>query len=112
MKIKLMKNYLGFMEKVRESSKPVLRQLYSLETRDVRTVAGTYLRNILLLTNKSTVDDLQVCQVDSFIYHQIGDTWRVGLVKELIDLKHGDLMLPEGWTAEEFVIILDFACTQ
>jgi hypothetical protein len=114
MKIKLMKNYLGFMKKVRESSKPVLRQLYSLASRDVRTVTGTNLRNILLLTNKSTVDDLEACQVDSIMYHQIGeeDTWRIGLVKELIDLKHGDLILPEEWTAEELELILDFACTQ
>ena len=60
------------------------------------------------------MDDLEACQVDSIMYHQIGeeDTWRIGLVKELIDLKHGDLILPEGWTAEELELILDFACTQ
>ena len=72
-KIKLIKNYLGFIKKVRESSKPVFRQLYSLASRDVRTVTGTNLRNILLLTNKSTVDDLEACQVDSIMYHQIGE---------------------------------------
>jgi hypothetical protein len=49
------------------------------------------------------VDDPEACQVDSIMYHKTGevDTWRIGLVKELLDIKHGNLILPEEWNAEE-----------
>ena len=58
MKIKLIKNYLGFIKRARESPKYVLRQLYQLASRDVRTVTGSNLRNILMLTNTLKMDNL------------------------------------------------------
>ena len=58
MKMKILKNYLSFIQQVKKSTKHVLRQLYSLASNDVRTVTGQNLRNILLLTNKLHVDQL------------------------------------------------------
>ena len=52
------RGYLGFIERVRKSAKPVLRQLYHLASRDVKTATGTNLRNILMLTDKLQVDDM------------------------------------------------------
>ena len=114
MKLKLIRNYLGFIKKIRESSKPVLRLLYSLASTDVRTVTGSNLRNILLLTNKLQVANLEPSLVDTIKYHQIEDRdkWRTGLVKELIDIKHGGVYISEEWPAGELDMILDFACTQ
>ena len=73
MKIKLMRNYLGFIKRIKESSKPVLRQLYMLASSDVRTVTGSNLRNILLLTDKLQVEDLEPSLVDNIIYLKIDD---------------------------------------
>jgi hypothetical protein len=114
MKIKLMRNYLGFIKRIKDSSKPVLRQLYMLASRDVRTVTGSNLRNILLLTDKLHVEDLEPSLVKNIMYHKIEDKdmWRVGMVKELLDMKHGDVLLPDGWSVEELDMILDYACTQ
>ena len=53
MKIKLMRNYLGFIKRIKDSSKTVVKQLYMLASSDVRTVTGSYLRNILLLTDNA-----------------------------------------------------------
>ena len=114
MKLKLIKDYLGFISRIRTSSKPVLKQLYSLASNDVRTVTGSNLRNILLLTSKTHVDELQPSLVNTIEYNKIEerDLWRVNLVKELIDLKHGDLVIPDGWTEGELDMIMNFACTQ
>lgn len=97
-----------------KESKPVLRQLYKIASSDVRTVTGGNLRNILLLTDKLQVEDLEPSLVDNIMYHKIEDKdiWRVGMIKELMDMKHGDVLLPEGWSKEELDMILDYACTQ
>ena len=81
-KTKIMRGYLGFIKRVRNSSKHVLRQLYHLASRDVRTVTGSNLRNILMLTNKVQVDELEPSVVDYMAYHRVeeNNTWRVGMV--------------------------------
>ena len=114
MKTKLIRNFLNFIKSIKESSKPVLKQLYDLTKDDVRTTTGSNLRNILLLTNKLHVDELHPGIVDSIKYHQIEqkEMWRISMVTELIDLNHGDLITPEGWTAEELEMILNFVCTE
>ena len=109
-----MKNYMGFIKRVRESPKYVLRQLYDIASRDVRTVTGSNLRNILMLTNTLQVDDLDQSMVDMIKYHKMEETemWRIGLINELINIKHGDINLPEGWTHDDLEAIMDFTCTQ
>ena len=114
MKIRLISNYLRFIQSVKDSSKPVLKQLYNLTKDDVRTTTGSNLRNILLLTNQLHVDDLYPGLVENIQYHQIeeNELWRISMVKELLDLKHGDKIAPEGWSDVELDMILDYMCTE
>ena len=39
-------------------------------------------------------------------YHRLEEnkTWKVGMVKELIDMKQGHLLPPEGWSKEEYFL--------
>ena len=114
MKIKLIKNYLDFIKRIKTSSKPVLRQLYSIASKDVRTVTGSNLRNILLLTDLANIEQLQPGSVDSIFYHKVveKETWRINMMKELLDLKHGNLIIPDEWSSDELDLILKFVCTQ
>ena len=50
-----------------------------MASRDVRTDTGTNLRNILMLTDKLQVDDLEPSLMDSMTYHRIEEhnIWRV-----------------------------------
>ena len=114
MKIKLIRSFLKFINSVKESTKPVLRQLYYLAKDDVRTTTGCNLRNILLLTNKLSVDDLNVDLVENIKYQQIEekDLWRIGMVKELIEIKQGNVTLPEDWSREDLDSILNTVCTE
>ena len=110
----LMRNFLNFISKIRQSQKPVLRQLYSVVKDDVRTTTGSNLRNILLLTSLSSVDDLKPSIADQIKYQVISDRdkWRVPLIQEAIDMKNGVVSLPDGWSFDELEEILEFACTQ
>ena len=100
MKIKVLRNYLNFIKQIRNSPKHVLRQLYSLASSDARTVTGQNLRNILLLTDKLHVDQLDPSVVNTIKYHEIekNDMWRISMVNEILDIKYGKMVLPDGWT--------------
>ena len=67
-----------------------------------------------MLTNKVQVDELEPSVVDNMAYHRVeeNNTWRVGMVKELINMKQGDLLPPEGWSKEELETLMNFICTQ
>ena len=99
----VVKNFLSFMERIRKSQKPVLRQLYQITKEDVRTTTGSNLRNILLLTDLNKVDDLTPNVIKHISYKPISgnDMWRVQLTKEIIDMKSGIIETPDGWTNEE-----------
>ena len=114
MKKKLIKNFLGFILKVKNSTKPVLRELYNVAHMDVRTTTGCNLRNILLLTNQLNIDDLDPSVAEKIDYHMIEeqDEWRIPMVKELMEIKHGSILPPEGWTNGELELILNQVCTQ
>ena len=73
---------------------------------------GSNLRKILLSTKKSRVDDLSVADVEDVKYHQLDDSekWKVPLIKELIDAKHGRIDI-ENLSFEEIDETLDFLCT-
>ena len=114
MKIKLLRDYLSFIERIKKSKKPVLKQLYDLAKSDVRTTTGSNLRNILLLTDLNDVDDLHPCLVNSLQYHMVEDKeqWRVNMVKELIDIKQGVTDLTDVWSTKELETILTLLCTE
>ena len=60
------------------------------------------------------MDDLEPRLMDTIKYHHLEDnkSWRVGMVMELIDIQHGNVELPDGWSEEDLENILNLACTQ
>ena len=109
----LMRNFLSFISSIKKSSKPVVKQLYSIAKDDVRTTTGSNLRNILLRTNLSNVDELCPSAVKNIQYKELSDMdmWRIPIIRELVDIKCGDMNPPDGWTSQELQEILDLACT-
>ena len=114
MKLRLLRNYLGFIKRIQKSTKLVLRQLYQLVCTDVRTVTGSNLRNILILTNTVNVNYLHPALVDRIKYHEVevSQMWRIGLTRELLDIKYGNLSIPEGWSEEDLNEIIIDICTK
>ena len=108
-----MENFLSFIEKLRKSEKPVVRQLYGICHNDCRTTTWSNLRNILLLTSESSVDD--VCQesIKDLIYKELkeDETWKIGLIHEIIEMKLDSSLLPNGWQRDDIEEILVNICT-
>ena len=114
MRMKIIKNYLGFIRRVKESPKYVMRHLLDLASNDVKSVTGSNLRNILLQTKVMKVKDLHPNVVENIQYHHLGESqmWRVEVIRELLDIKYGNLSLPDGWTESDMQDILNITCTK
>ena len=114
MSIVVVKNFLSFITRIRESPKPVLRQLYQMTKNNVQSTTGRNLRNILVQTNLSKVDDLTPSVVGQISYKPINDNdqWRVNIIKEIMDIKSGLIETPLDWTYTEIDEILNIACSQ
>ena len=70
LRITLASRFLTFVEKLRKSEKPVLRTLLNIAEHNVRTVTGRYLRNTLLLTDKSSVLKLSISDINNVKYYK------------------------------------------
>ena len=107
----LVKRYLSFIDKIDKSSKTTLRQLLGLVRNDVRLTTGHNLRTIMMILGKNSIDELD-CITADFEYHKIEENehWKVNMVKELVDIKAGDLGV-HGMKHEEVQQILEFICT-
>ena len=79
---------------------------------DARSTTGSNLRIIALLTDRSSVDKLEINDYKAVNYHPISDQdiWRTEIIKEITDVKFNQLEVP-GFTFEEMEEILSFACT-
>ena len=97
---------------VRKSNKSSIIQLLETILKDVRFTTGSNLRTVMLQAEKNTIEELETTVVD-VKYHEIADAevWRVDFIKEVIELKLGELYV-QGFTAQEFEEILEVLCTQ
>ena len=107
----LVRRYMSFIESVRNSKKLALRQLFMAIKDDTRLTTGWNLRYTMTKTGNNRIDDLNHKNVD-FDYHLVkkDDEWKIGVVKELIDVKQGELGV-EGFNPTEISEILQFVCT-
>lgn len=110
LRITLSSRLLTFVDRLRKSEKPVLRKMLSIVENDVRTVTGRNLRNTLLLTKKSSVMKLSALDMDIVKYYKDPEMWQELCVKEILQIKEGELDHPEGWTTEELNLIFNAAC--
>ena len=94
---------MRFLKKLEMSKKQVLRQLIRMTMTNTQSVTGRNIRGILLLTQKSRVEDLDEDDVKNIQYHRLDDTeeWRVVTIKEVLEMQSGKRELPEDWSWPE-----------
>ena len=104
------KRYLNFIGQIKKSSKVALKNMFNTIKHDCLSVTGSNLRNIMLLVGKSNIEDL--CPEDHNLvkYNEIPEeeTWRVSVIKELVDVTWGESVV-EGFSREELAYILGYA---
>ena len=88
-KIILIRRFLSFVEKMKNSGKPPLVMLLSEAASDVRSTTGSNLRNIMLLAGKTSIDAVSVSDADRIEYFKLKDeeAWKVQLATEIIEAK-------------------------
>jgi hypothetical protein len=108
----LIRRFISFLKQICRSHKTIPKQLLNSIQADTRSITGSNIRRILLLTKKENIDQISDRDIDGIIYAEIleDDKWRVDIIKEVTDVKFGQSTI-EGFTLEECEEILQFACT-
>ena len=108
----LIQRFLKFIEKVRHSKKSTLSHILKFVENDCRSTTGHNLRNILLLTQKNKISELDTMDAMSIQYHPIEehDLWRINQSEELIETILRSLEVP-GFDTSEIKDILIYICT-
>ena len=87
-----------------------MRSMIGLVEHDVQTVTGRNLRRILQLAEKPSIQNLKPSDMDDVNLHGDPELWRVLAIKEILEIRAGELQLPDGWTQGEMETILQAAC--
>ena len=98
----LIKRFLSFISQIKQSDKQIPKQLLHCIQLDTRSVTGSNLRRILLLTKKTRVEDINDKDIKNIEFDEISEDnyWRVKLIQEITDIKFGQVNI-DGFSKEE-----------
>ena len=107
----LIKRFISFLKQILRSKKTIPKELLNSIQRDTRSTTGLNIRRILLLTKKESIEQITDKDVENIEYAKIpdDDMWRVNMIKEVTNVKFGQLTI-EGFSTEECEEMLQFAC--
>ena len=105
----LINRFLKFTEKLKSSDKT--KDMFDLVKSDIRSTTGNNLRKIMLLLDKDSIENIVPSDAKNIVYCETSeqDNWKIGFVKELIDIKCGEAFEDEV-SYEELNKILTFIC--
>ena len=85
-KLVFIQRFLQMMEKIRKSTKPILRTLLAAVENDTSSTTGRNLRCIMLLTTKNSIREVEISDIQNLVYHKVDEErqWRVELVELLL----------------------------
>ena len=91
----LVKRFLKFLERIRKSPKLVPKLLLLEISKYVRSTTGSNLRKIMLQTDKTDVEKIDVGDVKCIEYHQLveSDHWKVNMIRELTDVRFENVQI-------------------
>ena len=109
----LIKRFLSFIEQVERSTKVIPKQIMKLVKNNSLSVTGSNLRNIMLLLEKDTIDEISITDVDNIVYSVASEEnmWKINCVKELLDVLHGDKTL-DNFSRKEVQAMVGELCVQ
>ena len=105
----LIKRFISFTEKLSQSPKVAVQNLYKILHKDCRSTVGANLRNIALEFDADPFTGPCRDNITTFATIPEGEEWRPGFVKEIINIRDG-AMNSIGWTSEELEDVLTHLC--
>ena len=111
-KTTLIKNFLGLIDQIQKTHKTVARNLLETIKLDVRSTTGSNLREIMHLLNKDSINDLSKSDVNTLVFSPVpkNEEWRIGFLKELLDIRSNDIVL-DSFSKDEIDDMIQFVCT-
>ncbi len=106
----ILQRFVSFSTKLALSRKKVISNTYRLIRNDCRSTIGANIRNILLENGVDGKREIQKDDIKEFKETPDEDKWRIGVIKDLIDIRDG-LMEPIGWTSQDVKDMLTHLCT-
>ena len=87
----LIQRFLNFLKQIQKSSKSVTTMLLNVCKYSVRSTTGSNLRKIMLESGRDDINQLENISIDVIEYHPLSDEdkWKIPIIKEIIDVKHG-----------------------
>ena len=106
----ILKRFISFTEKLAQSPKDVVRNLFKIFGSDCRSTTGANTRNISLEFETDPFTGPLRENITAFASIPEGQEWKVDIVKEIIQIRDG-AMNQVGWTSEELEEVLVNLCT-
>ena len=106
------KRFLNFMKQIQKSSKKLPKKLLELIRNDVSSVTGSNLRNIMLVTGKSRIEDLEPEDACNIKYYPVEDEnkWKIEVARELLEVQYGSLNL-DNFGKDDIKNMIRIVCT-
>ena len=81
-----LKRFFVMLQKMKLSRKPILLRLLTEIELDVRSITGKNLRNIMLETSNSKIEEVDLSHIENLDYFKLGEEeeWRVEMLKYLL----------------------------
>ena len=104
----LLKRFVSFTQKLEASKKKLLSICTRLSR--IMSIIGSNSRNILLLLEKKNDHQLTPLDIQEVKCHPVedDDKWKVEFLKELVEIKYGDLVV--DFEREELDKIIEHLC--
>ena len=112
-KLALIKRFIKFTQKIANSTKTPMKTLYNCIRKDCKSTTGNNLRRIMLLVDVDNIDYISTNMLEKMKYHETTndeEKLRIGMVKELIEVKHKRFHL-ENFSVIEIDQMLEYLCT-
>ena len=109
----IMVKYTNFTRRLATSSKPMPREILLNAIHDVRTPTGNNMRFIILKLGLSDVSEINEQSIESCDYNFLDpdEDWRVNVIRNVVDIKHGVSFLDGDWSTDALDEMLNYACT-
>ena len=110
-RFQLFKRFLKFAKALANSSKSPITNLFITVHRDCSSTTGMNLRRIMRILKKNNIRDIQAKDLDNleFCPLKTEDKWKVGMIKELLDVRNRELLL-ENFDKDQLSMIIDELC--
>ena len=107
----LFTRFISFIRQIGNSKKLIPKQLLNIIRYDTRSITGSNIRKLFLMTGISKTEDIDRYKIDDLPLYKIpnDDKWKIGILSDILERRNGDSLIGQ-FEDEECEEILNFIC--